>query len=134
MKRVYLLLGIILMVVASCSEEPVNAPSKKSDLSEYCGYEVRAKMSDGSGKKTNYYFCLHSSDTTLYNVSVSKKLYSKFELGDIIECEDGADVAAPELQAPENGYKIVTIGGDNYLVIKLEKNISINDTLNEQKE
>ena len=132
MKKIYLFLIAILIAFTSCDDkETIKNPAQKHDLSEYCGFEVRSKMSDGSNRSTHYYLSLHSKDTTIYNVSVSKKVYNQYGLGDTIECENENDINSLSIsntQPTDGGYKIVTIGGENYLVIKLENNIRINDT------
>ena len=65
------------------------------------------------------------------NVKITKSEYKCFNIGDTIKAikENPID----EIEKPNdctNGYKIVTIGGENYLVIKLQNNIIINDTTN----
>lgn len=131
MKKIYLFLIAILIALTSCNDDVVTNPAQKVSIYEYCGYELRAKMCDGSSKNTHYYFCLQNADTTIYNVSVSKKVYFTYNLGDTIECEEENDIddlSISNTQQTDGGYKIVTIGGENYLVIKLENNIRINDT------
>ena len=125
MKKIYLFLIAILFAFTSCNnDDVVTNPAQKTSLSEYCGYEIRAKMSDGSSKSTHYYFCLNNEDTTLYNVSVSKKVYLKYNIGDTIECEKNEgnknDSTIITSNSPDGGYKIVTIGGEKYMVIKIE--------------
>lgn len=136
MKKIYLLLAVILIAFSSCDrDEAITSPEQKNDLSEYCGCEVRSKMSDGSAKNTHYYLSLQNADTTFYNVAVSKKLFNQYDLGSIIECEE-EEVNVTDFNAAnaktEGGYKVVNINGKNYLVIELEDNISINDTLQKQ--
>ena len=134
MKKIYLFLIAILIALTSCNDDVVTNPAQKVSIYEYCGYELRAKMCDGSSKNTHYYFCLQNADTTIYNVSVSKKVYFTYNLGDTIECEEendinGANSKIEEAKSLDGGYKVVTIGGEKYLVIKIEDNIIINDTL-----
>lgn len=140
MKKIYLLLAVVLIAFSSCDrDEEITNPEQKNDLSEYCGCEVRSKMSDVSEKTTNYYLSLQNADTTFYNVVVSKKLFNQYDLGSIIECEE-EEVNVTDFNTAnaktEGGYKVVNINGKNYLVIELEDNISVNDTVktNEQKE
>lgn len=64
-------------------------------------------------------------------VKITKDEYNSFELGDTIKVikEDVLNDTNTIDNPPVNGgYKIVTIGGENYLLIKLNGNISINDT------
>ena len=89
MKKIYLLLAVVLIAFSSCDrDEAITSPEQKNDLSEYCGCEVRSKMSDGSARHTHYYLSLKNADTTFYNVVVSKKLFNQYDLGSIIECEE----------------------------------------------
>lgn len=130
MKKIYLLLAVILVAFSSCgNDDVVTNPAQIHYLSEYCGFEVRSKMTDGSTKNIHYYLSLYSQDTTYYNVSVSKNVYNQYGIGDIIECEEENNGKVNISNAPtDGGYKIVMIGGENYMVIKLDSNISVNDT------
>ena len=130
MKKIYLLLAVVLIAFSSCDrDEAITSPEQKNDLSEYCGCEVRSKMSDVSARHTHYYLSLKNADTTFYNVVVSKKLFNQYDIGNIIECEEENNDKVNISNAPtDGGYKIVMIGGENYMVIKLDSNISVNDT------
>ena len=135
MKKIICLAFIAISLLFSCNrndyEQGYSAITEESNLYKYDGGVIVGKMSSKESGGLVY------SVNISYNgknevVAVTKDEYELFGLCDTVR------VAKPKVEeefesiepvVSDYGYKIVTIGGENYLVIKLRDNVSINDTI-----
>lgn len=126
-----LAMSIIACTNQSCNEKqtPISI-TETSKLYDLDGGIVIAKMQSMEGDGTVYAMDVKYNGKNEH-VRITKDEYDSFGLDDTIkivkEVTDDA-IRLTDTQNFDGGYKIVTVGGENYLVIKLNGNISINDT------
>lgn len=136
MKNVIKIFVLILIVAAGlcgCNRDEAKYTeiTDTSNLYQFDGATVVSKMRSNENGNHVYAMDVKYNGKTEY-VFVTKDEYDSFELDDTIKVVKNENILFEEANngntETTNGYKIVTIGGENYLVIKLESNISVNDT------
>lgn len=130
---------VLLIACASCDKQGSKSKSDEyrvtetSTLYQFDGGVVSSKMQSKKDGKTIYSMNIKINGLSEYT-QVTKNEYDSFDLGDTIKIEEKDIPSVDEdttaiTEINECGYKIVTIGGENYLVIKLQDNVSINNTI-----